>query len=130
MSKLKGFTLVEIMISVVILGVGLSLVANSYILSLKGINIVANNIEALNLAKEKLDELEILSLKDGLSVSSTRSDLKSGTKNYNYTQEITEITQPEDFAKNLVLACLTVNWQEQNSTKNVNLSAYLLKKKE
>ncbi len=112
-----------------ILGVGLTLVANSYLVALKGVNATASNIEALNLAKEKLEALEVLSLKDGLPVSDTREILKTPAKNYDFTQAVVEITQPEVLAKHLVQACLTLNWQEQNSVKNVTISTYLSKQK-
>jgi len=124
-SNLRGFTLVEVMISVVILGFGLTLVANSYIVALRGVNSTANNIGALRLAKEKLEALEVLSLKDGLSASVTQGILESPAKNYDYKQEIIEITQSDDLTKSLVQACLSLNWREQNATKNVTLSTYL-----
>jgi len=128
--NLSGFTLVEIMISVLILGVGLTLVANSYLVALRGINITANNIGALNLAKEKMEALEVLSLKDGLLASTTRESLKTPAKNYDWTQSVVEIIQPEVLAEHLMLACFSLNWQEQNAPKNVTLSTYLLKQKQ
>jgi len=126
---LKGFTLVEVMISVLILGIGLTLVANSYIVALRGVNATANSIGALSLAKEKIEELEILSLKEGAFSSTTQEILKSSTKNYDYKQEIFELTQPKDLAKSLVQACVSLSWQEQSATKNVTLSTYLPKQK-
>ncbi|MDD5464740.1 MAG: prepilin-type N-terminal cleavage/methylation domain-containing protein [Candidatus Omnitrophica bacterium] len=130
MNNLKGFTLVEIMISVLILGFGLTLAANSYIVALRGINSTANSIEALRLGREKLDALEASSLKDGLSASVSRDILKSSAKNYDYKQEIIEMTLPKDLAKILVKACLSLSWQEQNATKNVALSTYLPRQKQ
>lgn len=131
MNKLKGFTLVEIMISVLILGVGLTLVANSYLVALKGVNTASNIVGAMSLAKEKFETLEFLSLKEGLAVSSSRQSLKkAGAGNYEFNQEIVEISQPEALAKNLVQACLNFSWQEQNSVKNVILSTYLTKQKQ
>jgi len=127
---LKGFTLVEVMLSVLILGVGLTAVANSYIVALRGVNATANNIGALNLAKEKLEDLEVLSLTDGLAASIIQGVLKSSNKNYDYKQEIFEITQPKSLAKSLVQACLSLGWQEQQITKDVTLSTYLPKQKE
>jgi len=129
-NNLKGFTLVEVMISVLILGFGLTLVANSYIVALRGVNSTANNVGALSLAREKFDALEVSSLKDGLSASVAQSVLKSCAKNYDYKQEIVEITQPKDLAKSLVQACLSLSWREQNATKNVALSTYLPKQKQ
>ena len=49
---MRAFTLVEIMISVLILGIGLTSVANSYILALGGANSAQNSISALIIAKE------------------------------------------------------------------------------
>lgn len=126
-NNLRGFTLVEIMVSVLILGVGLTLVANSYLVALRGVNTATNNIEALSLAREKITALEMEGLKDGLSASSSSGVLKSPAKSYNYTQEIINLNQPEELIKYLVQACLAVSWQEQNIEKNVILSTYLPK---
>ena len=118
------------MISVLILGIGLTTVANSYLVALRGVNASANSVGAMNLAKEKLEDLEVSSLKDGLSVSASQGVLKFSDKNYNYVQEISEIAQPQDLAKYLVQACLTLSWREQNIIKNATLSTYLPKQKE
>jgi len=125
--SLTGFTLVEVMISVLILGVGLTSVANSYILALRGANSAVNNISALNIAKEKFENLELSSLKGAEPFSSTAEIIKSAAKEYNYQQEITQIAESEDLAKHLVSACLTISWPEKNSSKNVTLATYLPK---
>ena len=129
MNNLKGFTLIEIMISVLILGFGLTLVANSYIFALRGANFAMNNIRAEVLAKEKFEALEVSSLKDGVTASLTQGVLKSCAKNYDYTQNIIEITQPQDLAKRFMLACLTLSWQERNVLKDVTLATYLPRQK-
>lgn len=113
-----------------ILGFGLTLVANSYMVALRGVNAATNNIGALILAREKLEALEVSSLKDGLSASISQGILKSPAKNYDYKQEIIEITRLEDLAKFLVQACLSLSWQEQNAAKNVTFSTYLPRQKQ
>ncbi|MFH1191007.1 MAG: prepilin-type N-terminal cleavage/methylation domain-containing protein [Candidatus Omnitrophota bacterium] len=130
MNRLRGFTLVEIMISVLILGVGLTSVANSYILALRGAAFVENNITALIIAKEKFENLEFASLKGAIPFSSPAEIIKSSSRDYNYQQEITLITESVDLAEHLVSACLTVSWREKNSLKNVTLTSFLLKQKE
>ena len=117
------------MVSVLILGVGLTSVANAYILALRGANAVQNNISALILAKEKFENLEIASLKGVLPTSLAPEIIRSLTKDYNYQQEITQITDPADLAKYLVSACLTISWPEKNSSKNVTLATYLFQQK-
>lgn len=126
----KGFTLVEIMISVVVLGAGLTLVANSYLVALRGINSTQNNIQATVFAREKLEAAQFLSLKDGLPVSSASGTLQSSGKQYKYTFDTAEITQPDYIAKSFVQACARVSWQEQNAEKNVILSTYLPRQKD
>jgi len=130
-NRQKGFTLVEVMLSVLILGLGLVVVANSYLVALRGMNVSQNNVQAMILAKEKIDELEVSSLmQKGLSGFSESATLKSLGKNYNYALDITESTEPEYIAKYLVKACLVFSWQEQNSIKNATLSTYFPKYKE
>jgi len=125
----QGFTLVEIMVSVLILGFGLTLVANAYLVALRGINATASNIGALSLARENFELLEISSLNNGLSVTTTQGVLKFSDKSYDYVQEITKVGQPEVLAKELLQACLTLSWREQNVAKNVVFSTYLPKQK-
>lgn len=124
-----GFTLVELMISVLVLGIGLTVVANSYILALRGVNAAGNNISALILAKAKYENLEFASLKGALPSSVSGENTKSLNKNYNYQLEISAITASGDLSKNLVSACLAVSWLERNLSKNVTLSTYLSKQK-
>ena len=57
MNKLKGYTLVEIMVSVLILGIGLVFVVNSYAVALRGVNSAVNIIEAMRLGQEKIEAL-------------------------------------------------------------------------
>ena len=128
-NNLRAFTLVEIMISVLILGVGLASVANSYILALRGANSAQNNIVASMIAKEKFENLEFVSLNGALSSSPAPEIIKSSTKDYNYQQKITPMAASADLAKYLVSACLTVSWSEKNYSKNVTLASYLLKQK-
>lgn len=128
----RGFTLVELMIGVLILGVGSALIVNTYMLALRGVNSAQNNIEAAILAREKFDELELSSLgvSGGLSSFVDEGSVKSQGKKYNYTLNVTAIAHPEDLNELLVQACITLSWQEQNKIKNVTLSSYLPKKAE
>lgn len=128
--KLRGFTLVEIMISVLILGVGLTSAANSYILALRGASSVENNISALILAKEKFENLEFASLKGAVPFSSPGEIIKSSSRDYNYQEEIELIPEFPDLVEELVSVCLTVSWPEKNSLKNVTLTSFLLRQKE
>jgi len=130
MTNSKGFTMIEIMASVLILGVGLTLVINSYLMALKGATYANNSVEALRLGQERMDALEISALKSGLQPQNLQGVIESSFKQYNYNLSVKEIANPEYLAKDLVQACLEIAWQEQNSPKNVIFSAYLPKQKE
>jgi Tfp pilus assembly protein PilV len=117
------------MISVVILGVGLSAVANSYILASRGASAAANKVSALILAKEKFDNFKFASLKGASVGQSLPLTVKFSSKDYRYQEEISEIAEAQDLAKNLVLATATVSWSERNSPKNVTLVSYFPKQK-
>lgn len=128
---MKGFTLVEVMISVAILGIGLSVVANSYLVCLRGINSSQNNIQAQLLAKAKLEELEALSITgNGLTSFSEQKVIKSSGRDYHYSLSLIEITSPEYLAEHFLQACLSYSWQEQNALKNASFSTYFPKHEE
>ena len=119
------------MLSVLILGLGLVIIANSYLVALRGVNTAQNNIQAMVLVREKMDELELSSvLKKGLSVFSESDTLKSLGKTYGYSLEIAEMTEPEYMAKNIVQTCLAFSWEEKGVKKNATVSAYFPKYQE
>jgi len=127
----KGFTLVEVMLAVAILGIGLSVIANSYLTALRGLTATQNNIQAVLLARQKLNDLEALSIiKKGLDPFSESDTLKSQGKDYNYSLNVTEIDESENLRENLVRACLSYSWQEQNALKYVKFGTYFLRYKE
>jgi len=130
-NRLKGFTLVEVMISVVILGIGLAIVAQAYLLALRGINSTQCNIQAQLLAKGKFEELATLSVtQNGLTAFSEKDTLKNAGREYEYSLEVKEISEPEYLTKDFVQACLRYSWQERNAVKNAVFSAYFPKHKE
>lgn len=119
------------MISVAILGIGLSVVANSYIVALRGINSSQNSIQAQLLAKAKLNELEALSItRNGLAPFSEQNTVKSSGRDYNYSLNITEIATPEYISKHFVQACLSYSWKEQDAEKRSAFSTYFPKHEE
>lgn len=126
----KGYTLVEIMASVLILGVGLVFVANSYAVALRGAGSAANIIEAMKLGQEKIEALEVSTLKGALPGYHLQGTVKSPFKEYNYELIISQITGFGPLAEHLVEACLGLKWQEQNSTKNASFPVFLPKQKE
>ena len=126
----RGFTLVEIMASVLILGTGLVLIINSYLIALKGLNSSGNNIQAMRLAQEKMDSLELSVLKEGLVPYYPKETIDFNGKSYDYDLSVTEEISPAILADYLAQSCLTLSWQEQNSTNNAIIPSYFPKPKE
>ncbi|MFA5096055.1 MAG: prepilin-type N-terminal cleavage/methylation domain-containing protein [Candidatus Omnitrophota bacterium] len=125
-NKIKGFTLVEVMLSVAILGIGLALIANSYLMALRGITSTQNNIQAQFLAKAKFEELEEKALlQNGVLPFSESGVLKGPTRDYDYALEIGGISDSGSPVESLAQACIQLSWQEQNATKKIVFSSYL-----
>ncbi|MBN2830809.1 MAG: type II secretion system protein [Candidatus Omnitrophica bacterium] len=129
-NKARGYTLVEIMASVLILGVVLVFVANSYAVALRGAGSAANIIEAMRLGQEKIEALEASNLKGTLPGYHAQGTIKSSFKEYNYELVVYQVAGFGPLAEHLVEACLGFNWQEQNSNKNASFSIFLPKQKE
>jgi len=124
----KAFTLIELLISVVILGFGLVIVIQSYITSASALNISQNYVEAMRLAKDKLVELESVSYENnGLlpGAESNSGTEKVSSRDINWATEVREISDPDYLTEKLVEVCVKLNWKEAGKAKDVLLSTYL-----
>jgi len=126
-----GFTLVELMISVVILGFGLVIVIQSFISALAGLDRSQNIVEAGRFAQDKITELTIASYENnGSSFGYESGNIKLGARQFEWETEITKIESPEYLTRNFTKAGVTLKWKERNRAKDFNLITYLPKKKE
>lgn len=138
----RAFTLIEVLISVVILGFGLLVVIRSFSSSVRGLNATGNYIEAMKFAKEKLTELEIKAWEDGglykLGVESGVGQIGSReiqwfteVKEIEEDQESEEIEEDEEIeeeeslGEKFVEVCMRLDWKEGNIAKDAALAAYL-----
>ncbi len=129
-SKL-AFTLVELMISVVILGFGLCVVIQSYMSALSGFNTTRNYIAAMRFAKEKETELEIAAYENEGLLPETKSDeITLGARKFNWKAEVSEITNPGNFSNDFVMAAVSMDWQERDIHKNSVIVTYLPRRQE
>jgi prepilin-type N-terminal cleavage/methylation domain-containing protein len=126
----RAFTLVELMVSVVILGFGLCIVIQSYISALAGLDISRNAVESARFAQEKMDELTAAVYENnGLVPESESGSAVLGSRQFNWKTEISEIENPEYLTEDFVEARVNVDWRERNIAKNTSLMTYLPKKK-
>ncbi|MFH0828162.1 MAG: type II secretion system protein [Candidatus Omnitrophota bacterium] len=126
----KGFTLVELMVSVVILGFGLSIVIQSYMSALAGLDTSRNMVESMFFAQKKIEELTADSYKNNGSLPESDSGVvKLGERFFNWKTEISGIEEPEYLSGNFVAAEVSVDWKERSVDKNTALAIFLPRRK-
>jgi len=131
-SKIKAFTLVELLISVVILGFGLCVVIRSYMSSLSALDTSQNYVEATRLTQTKLSELELLAVdQKGLEPFHDSGESLIGARKASWKIEVGDIQEPreEEIKEDFVMAQVSVSWQERNAPRNSALVTYLPKYK-
>ena len=131
--KKIGFTLVELLISVAVLGFGLVTVIQSYASILRGYASSRNYFEAVNLALAKITELELSAYeKEGLIAGeeSRTEELQVGSRQGSLSREVKEVVEPDYLAGEMVELCVKLNWQERNTSKEIGMAMYLPKRKE
>lgn len=127
----QGFTLVELMISVVILGFGLCIVIQSYMSALSGFNTTQNYIRAMRFAKEKGIELEIAAYENkGLLPEAKSGETTLGSREFHWKTEVSEIFGSGNFSNDFVMASAGMDWQERNIHKASAIVTYLPKRRE
>jgi len=108
-STQKGFTLIEIMISIAILSVGLILILQGLTHCLSILNISRNNLETSLLAENKMAELEIAIKQDPAALSRyTSGQLQTGNIEFRWQINLTPDSEYEDLRQ----AQTTVYWKE------------------
>ncbi len=121
--KNKGFTLIEIMISIAILSLGLIFVLQGLTHCLSILNISRNNLEASLLAEDKMAEAEIAVKQDADEFSKdSGGELKSGNIDFNWQIRFSPDQEYEDLDEVLT----TVHWREGRRSGSSIFSTYLI----
>ncbi|MDD5408587.1 MAG: prepilin-type N-terminal cleavage/methylation domain-containing protein [Candidatus Omnitrophica bacterium] len=119
----KGFTLIEIMISIAILSLGLILILQGLTQCLNILRISQNNLETSLLAEEKMAEMEIAVKQDKEMFSKdTSGESQSGNIEFNWHIRLSPDMEYEDFYEVLT----TVNWTEGRRKGSSIFSTYLM----
>jgi len=119
----RGFTLIEIMISIAILSVGLIFVLQGLTQCLSILRISQDNLEASLLAEQKISEFEILAKQETGSFSkATSGQSQSGNVDLTWQIDLTPDSDYEDL--NEVLAI--VYWKEGRRSGVSAFSTYLI----
>ena len=129
--RLTGFSLIELLLSLSILGLGLCMLVRSFISSLEAISINQDYLAAVPIASEKLAELRLQAYqKKGLSASSDSGSVDMGAREASYKREVSEISEPEHLKEDLLLAKMEMTWQRRGKTRNYTMLTNLPKYKE
>jgi type II secretory pathway pseudopilin PulG len=132
-SSTRGFTFVELMLSVVILMTGLVLIIQGFIIATSALNAAQSRINAIQFIDAKLQDIEALARKDdGVKRYTQSGDFLSLSKVFNWKLDVgaVEKTEPIDLSADLNELSLNVSWQERNLSKNLSVATYLRNKKE
>jgi prepilin-type N-terminal cleavage/methylation domain-containing protein len=119
----KGFTLIEIMISIAILSLGLILILQGLTQCLNILRISRNNLETSLLIEDKMAEMEIAVNQDTDNFSRDISgDSQSGNIEFKWQIRLNPDTEYE----NLYEVLATVNWAEGRRRGSSILNTYLM----
>jgi len=115
MNNSDGFTLIEVMIALVVLGVGILAVVGLFISSIKGNDMGRKVTEVTSLGQSRLDELMTAVSYDNLPTeegTETGMDA-SGNAGGFYTMQttLTNITSMSGAAVDMYLIDVTVSWE-------------------
>ena len=118
----RGFTLIEIIISIAILSIGLILILQGFTNSLNSLRISENNLEATLIAEDIMSQMQIIAKESQggiLRELNGKSEL-SGIE-FVWDTKLTELTEYED----LIEALITISWKEGRRKGAVGVLTYL-----
>lgn len=126
-----GFTLSELLLTLVILSFGLVTIVGSYITAASVLNSALNRIQAIEFLKDKLSKLTQEAIeKKGLDSQSLNEQVIINNRPSDYNLEISPLKASEnlDLSDKLNLVRLSLSFKERNIEKNVNILGVLEKK--
>jgi prepilin-type N-terminal cleavage/methylation domain-containing protein len=109
-----GFTLVESMMAIVILGISLSAAVISFTMSMQGVKTAANEMAALHSARYELETLRTLSLTNSSLLNAGTHSFTNGNVIGTYT-----VTNLNSCTKNVTVNYNYMNYINHSVTNNI-----------
>ena len=126
LSDNRGLTLLEVMISMIILSIGLLGLTPLMVLSIKANDISNNAIVASNIARDKLEYLESLDSIPSTSFSESESEVQPG---YSRTTIINDNSSDNTIPEGLLRVTIAIDWTDKaDFIRKTTISSYLRKK--
>ncbi|MFH1309096.1 MAG: prepilin-type N-terminal cleavage/methylation domain-containing protein [Candidatus Omnitrophota bacterium] len=141
--KNNGFSLVEVMITVVIIGVCMVMALRVFLFCAKAVSSAYNSTCAISIVKDKINELrEIAIVEDGIGIFKNMESLEKGGRDFEFVQESViwenpmidleadeEIEVDEEIAESSTLALcevtLEVSWESGKQKRNLTIKTLL-----
>lgn len=121
----KGFTLVEIMVALSILGLGVVLIARSFLSTVSVLDSLKYRTIALDFLSSKMNTLEEQSLNDnGIKKTESEEQVFMSNREATFKLQVTAI-DIEEMKDSLNIVTLSLNWTEGDKQKYETLITYL-----
>lgn len=122
----RGFTFVEIMVTLVVLSAGIVVVFKSFFYSLDVVRSMTVRIYANNLMENRINEIErMLRVYNALPMQLGRSDdIDLGSKTVTFKEQML-FSEVEDFS-DIFRLDFSVSWKDGNKEKKLTRSSYIL----
>jgi len=122
----RGFSLVELMITVSILTVGIVIILRSFLTNTQAIDSMSNRLKSLEALSSKAAELEKQSLENnGLAEWSGQEDIAIGLRQAILSAEVAPFKIEEDEDPALSKIKLRISWQESGKKQDMLLETFL-----
>ena len=105
----KGFTLLEVIVSMVVVVVGLVLISQAFSIGLRAVQVSDKLTVAKFLAEQKVTELELQSFS---ALQSTNGDFGTDYPGFVWQEDVATTN-----LDNLRQVILTISWTEENSSR-------------
>lgn len=119
----SGFTLVEALLSVIIIAVGTIFILQAFGQELTAAGISRDNIEAVVFLKEKMTEIEGEILRAGNPVNFPREGRFSGSGEKDFSWTLSFV--PSELNEGLAQIYLSCFWKSRGKTCRVNLATFV-----
>ena len=124
----RGFSIMELMLVVVVLGFGICIILGGFLNSLSNFKRIQNRLEVIEFLNSKLKELELENLKKGLSEGEEEGEFKVKGRVFKWNAKISFPQKPSYLEKKAYLVELNVQWLESGIKKVFSLQTYLIKR--
>jgi len=116
----KGFTLIEILISLAIIAVALPPLLRAFTHGARGQKLSANKTTALYLLKFQMAQIELEGFPE---IGEEEGEFGEGSR-YTWASSVEEVPDVEDLRK----ITMTVNWQEEGKERTISMATYIAKR--